>query len=273
MRLIGIVILAFTATFALQSCKKKETVQTQENEGVKGNATAVVVNKLADSVYITFSGLDIATGTLPHIMQFTLPPGDSITIPRADLRDAYKYRYDWHTADYTHSSWLVTDAVGKPKDLSFDYYGEAENYMIQVESAKRNEMLICLAGDGLSSTWEAVDAYDTTGASVWSTLTDRERSHSLVISKYHTVRHNFIDTPNKPRTTQLAFTMDLSSPRMWLKVAHQADSYILCNDLSPHLALATQAIDTLYYSRYFMDSTGAVYPPPYYVLRRKSIER
>ena len=273
MRLIVIIILTFMATLAQQSCKKKEAVQAQDNEGVKGNASAVIVNKLADTVYLTLSGLDIATGTLPHVLQLTLPPGDSTVVPRADLKDAYKYGYDWHTADYTYSSWLVTDATGKPKNLSFDYYGEAEDYKISVESAKRMEMLICLEGDGLSSTWEAVDAYDATGASVWATLSDRERKHSFVVSRYHTSRHQFIDTPNTPRTNLLSFSLDMSLPRMWLKVDHPAEAYVLCNDLAPHLALSTQARDTLYYSRCLPDSTGIVYPPPYYVLKRVRVER
>lgn len=266
------IVLILSVAF-LFSCKKKETVNTPPPGGIKGNATAVIVNELPDSVYITFSGLDIATGTQPHIIKLVLPPSDTTVILRADLKDAYRYRYDWHTSDYTRSSWLQTDAGGKPQELSIYYYGEEKDYVIAINGPQRSEMLICLDGDGQSSTWEAIDAFDTLGLSIWDSITERERKHSFVISRFHTARHSFIDTPNTPRTTNLAFTLDMSSARMWMKVQQKADSYVLSNDLTPHLNRTTQARDTLFYSRFTTDSTGPVYPQPYYMLVRRSIER
>lgn len=272
MRLTYIIIIS-TAIIAVSACKKKVKVTPTGPEGIKGNASAIIINKIQDSVYITFSGADIATGTQPHIMEKVLPPGDTLTIPRADLKDAHRYIYAWHTKDYTRSSWMQTDGNGKPASLSFDYYGEQQDYMITIDGQQRNEMLICLDGNGLSSTWEAIDAFDTTGASVWSSLTDRDRAHSFVITRFHTVKHSYIDTANKSVSTNLAFTLDMSSPRMWLRVQHTTDSYVLANDLSPYLNRATQAIDTLYYSRYTANSTGGIYPQPYYLLVRTSVER
>ncbi len=265
-----ITIMAFTVFLA---CKKKQVVDTNQSAGIKGNASAIIINQVQDSVYITFSGLDITTGTQPHILERVLPPSDTLVIPRADLKDAYRYQYDWHTKDYRRSSWMQTDASGKPQLQSIDYYGEQQDYPIIIDGQQRNEMLICLDGDGRSTTWEAVDAFDTLGLSIWGSLTERERAHTFVISRFHTVKHGFIDTPNNPRTTNLAFTMDMSAPRMWLRVLQKADSYVLSNDLSPHLNRATQAKDTLYFSRFTTDSTGIIYPQPYYLLVRKSIER
>lgn len=267
------IIIIFIAITAIYACKKRTTVTPPGPEGIKGNASAIIVNKIQDSVYITFSGADIATGTQPHIIEKTLSPGDTLIIARADLKDAYRYIYDWHTKDYTRSNWMQTDAGGKPVLSSIDYYGEQQDYMITIEGQQRNEMLICLDGDGLSSTWEAIDAFDTLGASIWGSLTDREKEHRFVITKFHTARHSFIDTPNNPRTTNLAFTLDMSSPRMWLKVEQKADSYVISNDLSPYLSRSTQAKDTLYFCKYTRDSTGIVYPQPYYLLTRKSVER
>lgn len=269
MRRIGIFI---ALVLVVHACKK-EAVHTPPPESIKGNASAVIVNNIPDSVYISFSGLDIATGTLPHIMEFTLPPSDTLVIPRPDLKDAHRYKYEWHTKDYTYSSWLNTDMVGNYKESAFDYYAEAQDYVLNIDGVQRNEQLICLDGNGVSSTWVAVDAFDTTGASVWDSLTERERMHSFVISRFHTVRHSFIDTPNKPRTTSRAFALDMSQERMWLKVENKADSYVLCNNLAPYLSKSTQAKDTLYYSRYTRDSTGIVHPQPYYLLKRESVER
>lgn len=272
MRLTTAILTLATIGFTF-SCKKKETVNTPPPDGIKGNATAVIVSQVPDSVYITFSGLDILTGTQPHIMELVLPPSDTLVIPRADLKDAYRYQYEWHTKDYTRSSWLLTDAAGKPQLQSIDYYGEQQDYTIVINAEPRNEMLVCLDGDGQATTWEAVDAFDTLGVSMWGSLTERERVHSFVITRFHTVKHSFIDTPNRARATNLAFTMDMSAPRMWLKVQQKADSYVLSNDLSPHLNRATQAKDTLYFSRFTIDSTGIVYPQPYYLLVRRSVER
>lgn len=240
-------IITFVAFTALLACKKKQVVDTPQPEGIKGNASAVIINQVQDSVYLTFSGLDIATGTQPHIMELVLPPSDTLVIPRADLKDTYRYQYDWHTKDYRYSSWMQTDAGGKPVLPALDYYGEQQDYIITINGLPRNEMLICLDGDGQSTLWEAVDAFDTLGSSIWGSLTDRERTHSFVISRFHTVKHSFVDTPNTPKTTNLAFTMDMSAPRIWLKVLQKADSYVLSNDLSPLLNKATLATDTLFY--------------------------
>lgn len=270
MRRIGLLL---ALVVVLHSCKKKETIATTPPPEVEGTATAVLVNNIADSVTISFSGLDINTGTIPHIFQRVLPPSDTVIIARTDLKNAYRYRYDWHTRDYTYSSWLATDSAGYHRNLTFEYFGESQDYILVVDGKQRNEQLVCLDGDGLSTTWEAVDALDGTGASVWAGLPERARSHSFVINRFHTVQHSFLDTADKPAATNLAFALDMSAPRMWLKVTQKADSYVLCNDLSPHLALNTTARDTLYFLRYATDSTGIVYPQPWYVLKRKSVER
>ncbi|HYD21121.1 MAG TPA: hypothetical protein VEB40_06590, partial [Flavipsychrobacter sp.] len=259
MRRIGLFI---ALALVVHSCKKKETGSSTPVEEIKGDAIAVVVNKIPDSVYISFSGLDIATGTRPHLIGLTLPPSDTLIIERADLKDSYRYQYEWHTKDHTYSSWLATDMSGYHKGSSFDYFGESQDYVLMIEGAQRNEQLICLDGDGFSSTWEAVDAFDASGASIWNSLTEREQAHSFTISRFHTVKHSFIDTSDRQRTTNLAFALDMSSQHMWLKVEQKADSYVLCNDLSPHLSVSTQARDTLYFSRFTSDSTGITYPQP-----------
>lgn len=266
-------ILFLTIFVAINACKKKETT-APVSAGQVGNATAVIINNIADSVYITFSGHDIATGTIPHIIAITLPPADTLIIPTADLKNAYRYSYDWHTADYTYSNWFMVDANGMTPELLFDFYADSTDYMLNINGIKRNELLICLDGNGLSSTWQAVDAFDTNGTSMWSTMTEREKSHKFILSKYHTSKHFSIDTNNNSKITNFAFSLDISQPRMWLKVTQQLDSYILSNNLAPIVSLSSSANDTLYYSRYYTDTAGkTVYPEPYYLLTRQSIER
>ena len=164
MQRIYITILLATILFA-GACKKKTTAPPA-TETPTGNARAVIVNSIPDSVYITLSGHDIKTGTLPHIIRITLPPSDTLVIPRADLIDAYHYQYDWHTADYRYSNWFMTDGNGKPQKPSFDYYGDTTDYTLKVSGVLRNELLICLDGNGLSSTWTAVGAFNAAGVSV-----------------------------------------------------------------------------------------------------------
>lgn len=266
-------IAVWIAISACSACNKKKYADTTQPQGEQGSATATIVNQIQDSVYITLSGSDISTGTQPHIIERVLPPSDTLVIPRADLKNAYRYQYDWHTKDYRHSSWMQADANGVPLSHVFDYYGDGQGYILTVSGQPRDEMLICLDGDGLATTWQAIDACNASGLSVWSALTERERTHSFVISRFHTVKHSFIDTSNTARTTNLAFMMDMSLPRIWLKVQQKADSYVLSNNLSPYLNKATSAKDTLYYSRYTIDTAGAHYLEPYYLLVRKSVER
>jgi len=257
---------------AIAACKKDPVQQPVVTEET-GNANAVIVNQVADSVYLTLSGHDIATGTQPHIISITLPPSDTLIIPRADLKNAYRYQYDWHTADYTYSNWFMANAGGKVPELLFDYYADSTDYALVISGTKRNELLICLNGTGLSSSWVAVDAYDATGASVWSSLTDREKAHKFTISRFHTSKHLYTDTFNKSVTTHFSFSLDISQPRMWLQVIQPLDSYVITNNFAPTVQLATSAMDTLFYSRVTTDSTGkAIYPQPYYKIARQSIE-
>lgn len=266
-------ILLLTFFVAFNACKKKTTAPPVST-GQIGNATAVIVNKIQDSVYITLSGHDIATGTLPHIISLTLPPADTLIIPTTDLKNAYRYSYDWHTADYTYSNWFMTDAKGLVPELIFDFYADTTDYLLNINGIQRNEMLICLDGNGISTTWKAVEAYDANGVSVWQAMSEREKFHTFIISKYHTSKHFSIDTNNKSKITNLSFSLDISQPPMWLKVTQVLDSYVLSNNLTPIVSLASSANDTLYYSRFYTDMAGKlIYPEPYYKLARQSVER
>ncbi|MCB0697766.1 MAG: hypothetical protein KDC07_10400 [Chitinophagaceae bacterium] len=266
-------ILLLAVLVVLAACKKKTYTPVADEED-NGNASAFMINTLPDSVYVTLSGHDIATGTLPHIMSVTLAPSDTLKIPRAELKNAYRYQYDWHTADYMFSNWFVVDANGKAVELLFDYYADSSDYNLEINSTQRKELLICMDGDGVSSTWKAVNAYDLSGTSVWAGLDEHDRDHSFVISRFHTSRHIFEDTAGKATSTNLSFNFDISQPRMWLSVAQPADSYILTNNLASIAPLYTTATDTLYYSRFATDTSGKViYPEPFYQLVRQNVER
>lgn len=267
------IVIFLAAVAILGACKKKVTVAPSVNTDT-GNASISIINTIPDSVYITLNGHDIKTGTLPHIINLTLAPNDTLVLPRADMKDAHRYQYTWYTANYKHSNWFLTDADGLPLKQYIDYYTIAPDYMLQASSPARNELLICMDGDGMSSSWTAIDAFDASGVSVWDTLPARAQNHTFVMSRYHTVKHSYTDTANKAKNTNLAFKLNLTEPRMWLSVTSATDNYVITNNMNSIASLNTQAQDTLYYARRSTDTLGAtIYPPPYYRIVRTGVVR
>lgn len=266
-------IVILLATICLSaSCKKKQLVPTAE--APPGDATLSIYNTFDDSVYLSLDGSDIKTGTIPHIINIAFAAADSIVLTPAELRDGFSYRYTWHTANYKAGSWMNVDANGKFTGTMVNYFSNGNDTAISLKGGYRDELLVCLDGDGQSSTWLAVDAYNAAGVSVWDTLTEKHKQHSFIISSFHTVKHSFIDTANKQKSTSLAFSMNMAEPRVWLKVEHKNDRYVLTNNLSPIAPLTTGALTELYYTQVREDSTGSpIYTPPYYKLVRQSVER
>lgn len=251
--------------------KKKPLVEPDTTE--KGDAKMVLTSGIADSVYITLSGVDILTGTIPHILNYTLAGNDTLALTRAELKSAHRYKYSWRSADYKYGSWLTVNTDGKPLDLYFDYYVSHADDTVNLVSPNRNEMLIFLDGNGNSSTWEAVDAYDATGTSVWATLTDIQKKHAFVVNRYHVVKHSFTDNAGKANSTNLAFSMDFSQSRTWLTVRNTADSFVLTNDLTGIAPLSTIIPEELFYVRTTISGGVGVQVPPYYKLVRRSVEK
>lgn len=255
----------------LAACNKKKI--SPETPEEKGDAVAVIYNKLADSVYVTLSGSDISTGTAPHIVNLAMKASDSVVLTPSELKEGYKYQYSWRTPDYRAGSWLNTDASGKVQQQFFNYHSKKEDVSVSLSSAYRDEVLIYFDGAGLSSTWKAVDAFDQSGTSVWSGLTDREKNHLFVISRFQTVKHGFTDTANKQASTNLAFAMDFSQQRTWLFVTHPTDSFIISNDLSAMVPLVAANKQELFYVRRSNTSGTDIYVPPYYKLVRQNVEK
>lgn len=272
MRSITIAFLVM-AVVAVSSCKKKQIVAADDNT-VQGNAAIVLTNNTDDSVYLFMNGHDIATGTAPHIIEHKFAPGETIKIPRADLKDAFNYRYEWYTSGYTFSNWWATGADGKAIEQKFDYYADTTDYDLQLQSMQRDDLLRCMDGDGIAAYWEPVDAFSLSGVSVWDTLSDKEKNHTFTIYRHHTIRHSFIDTAGKQAATNLSFAFDLTQPRTWLRVDEGADSYILSNKPQISGVLSETAMDRIYYFKTAKLPGGAtVFVGPYYLLSRVRVER
>lgn len=257
--------------FLLTACNKKKI--SPEAAEQKGDAVAVIYNKLADSIYVTLSGSDISTGTSPHIVNLAMKASDSIVLTPSELKDGYQYQYSWYAPGYRAGSWLNTDASGKVQQQSFNYHSKKEDVSVSLSGAYRDEMLIYFDGAGVSSTWKAVDAFDQSGTSVWAGLTDREKNHLFIISRFQTVKHSFTDTANKQASTNLAFAMDFSQQRTWLSVAHPTDSFIISNDLSAIVPLVAANKQELFFVRRSSASGTYIYVPPYYKLVRQSVDK
>ena len=258
-------ILIIATTIA--GCKKKITTPAPVEE--EGNATLTVNNSLQDSVFIDISGHDIATGTQPHIFSIALAPESTVTIPRADLKSDYKYYYTWHTKDYTYSSWYHTTAAGYPTDLSFDYYTDTTDYVVNISGQQRNELKVFLDNDAVSTLWTAVDAYDNTGTSIWSSLTDSAKNHRFTITKYHTVKHTFTKLASSEASNTLYFSLPKMDGYVSLAVEQETDNFLLTQNASPHVNLSTPANDTLYY----IYRKNGSYIAPFYKLARVKVTR
>lgn len=256
------------------ACKKKSTAPTAD-ETPPNVTSAIWINNINDSVYLTLNGHDIATGTIPHIISITLPPNDTMIVPPTDLKDAYRYQYNWHTANYKYSNWWAVDANGNAVEELFDYYGDTTDFAFTLTSEQREELLRCFDGDGIYSTWQATNAFNNAGTSVWSFLPDNDKQHEFIISRFHTVKHIFIDTNSAQTTTNLSFALDLSQARTKFDINHMQDRYTLSNNLQGIAPVSTNKIDELYYVPFTIDSATQkrVYQEPYYLLKRVSIEK
>lgn len=263
-------ILALIILIGLTHCKKD--IDVEKNMTQEGTASITIINKVSDSVFIDMSGHDIATGTIPHVFNTAIAPGDSITIPHTDLKHSFRYNYEWYTKDYSASNWYIF-SNGLPVQYSVDYYKDSSDYFVEINGSKRNDLQICLNGDGLFSYWTAVDAYDNNGASVWSNLADYEQVHKFTISRFYTVKHQYKKFTNKDTSVQVGFALQDTSSNFWLHTK-LIDSFILTNDLSIVAPLQSSAVDTLFYSKYFRDSSGTIHvQPPHYKIARTSVEK
>lgn len=258
----------------ITACKKKEQPITTP-ETATGNASCILHNRVPDSVYLQLNGLDIATGTIPHILNLTIAPSDSLVVSRSQLKDKFRYRYYWNTNDYTYSDWFQFGPMGQRPGFEFDYYADSTDYKIDINGSKRNDQLICLDGDGVFSTWKAIDAYDWNKTSVWDTLSTAKKNHRFVISRFYTIKHYFTDTANKDTSITESFWLDTTKEQLYLNTT-QVDKYILTNHFTSLTPLITSAFDTLFYCTYEIDSMhgqSQSFKPPFYMLVRTSVEK
>lgn len=266
-----IAIILSLAIIAICSCKK-DTTTTPDAPDVSGSAKTIIINNINDSIKVTLSGLDLLTGTIPHIIDLTLPPNDTSIIPRTGLKDGTRYSITWHSKNYRYSDWFHF-VNGSKKSYEFDYKADSTDYTVSIAGKNRNDLLICLDGDGISSEWTAVNAFDNSGSSVWAGLNNRQKAHNFSINRFHTIKHNFIDTNNKAKFSQLSFSLYDSTAHFSL-ATNSIDKYILSSNITFLAPLNTQAIDTIYYCSYYTDSNNNIhYSDPYYQLIRTSVDR
>ncbi|MCB0700928.1 MAG: hypothetical protein H6551_08195 [Chitinophagales bacterium] len=265
------IILIASFALLLSACKKKVDTEPSGTTPL-GNAKAILVNRINDSIIINFTGHDIATGTQPHIFSTTVAALDTIELKNTDLKDKYRYSYSWHSADYTFSNWFAF-TENMPAIGEFDYYADSADKQIELNGKKRNDLLICLDGNGISSTWKATNAYDNTGASVWSALPDTIKDHTFIINRYYNSKHTYRDSTNKQVANLLRFTLYDTSSAFMLRVSG-TENYILTNNLNPIATLETNSLNKLYFSKYYVDTNGNLqYPAPYYLIERQSVEK
>lgn len=263
-------LLTLSAIIVFVSCKKDKSVAP--DAVTVGTADITIANSVNDSVIITMNGLDIATGTIPHIVEVKVAAGDSVTIPYTELKNSFRYYVDWHTKDHKVANWYQF-SNDQPLQQKVDYFADSSNYFISINGTPRNDLLICMDGDGIFSNWTAIDAYNSFGNSIWSSLSPVEKNHGFIISRYYTIKHVYSDSAGRSTSNQVSFALQDSTSRFWLNTK-VADSFILTNNLYNIAPLQSNAFDTLYYARYMKDSIGNIsYPQPYYKIVRTSVQK
>lgn len=261
------------AVLMVTSCKKTPIGTNPEPEGIDSTATVSFINVLDDSVTVSLSGLDLATGVIPHVFTVIVPPKDSLVLQPADLGHKYAYKYSWQTADQRHASWFLFNNQADRPDFGFAYFADSTDRSITLSSAARNDKRIAIGGNGSATNWVAVDAYDSTGASVWNGLLDWQQYKKLRITEYYTVKHTVQNAQYKITSINPAFRLYDTTAKFSLATT-AIDSFILTTDLGAISPRSTAAEDTLYFSAFHLDTaTGKiVHPGPFFKMARVSVE-
>lgn len=260
-------LLAIASTILCTTACKKSSTPTVENPTPTGTSTIFIVNNTGENVNIELSGKDITSGTMPHLLSYLLTNNDTLKLTPDSLKNNYQYTYSWNNTNYTLSNWYVYKN-GNPVTYSFAYYRDSSNKTIVIDNNKRNDLLVCFDGNGQSSHWETLDAYDENGSSVWPSLSEQEKAHTFDVYKSYVVRHSFIVSTSKDTSTLQRFELIDTSPSFTL-LAEITDKYGLSSSNPDY---TSTSFDTLFYRPFQVDSTGAtVYQYPYYKIIKTSV--
>lgn len=175
-------ILPLLVVTSLIACKKKDVtpdiVSQYENYTFQNKTGKPIIIRLTDTVGHKVSLINLQPGQLYYFPYHQMKDGEQ----------AAGFTYYWASTDFTMSNWYIPGYFNvRP---SFGYLQNRISYNIPIEPVPTSDrMRYFLFGIDGSTQWEAIDAYDSTGKSVWDTLNNSKKNHVVIINYDKTGTH------------------------------------------------------------------------------------
>ncbi len=233
-------ILSYLFLFLLFSACQKD-VSYHSDDIITEHAHYFLVNPFDQEVSIY-----IVDSMDNRELKMTVATGDTAELPIGFVKKSSGFFYTWHTKDYKTSNWylyaseeILTSSNNTTEFGSRYIVGKQNNKEYVVLAApSRNELLYCFSDYGKDTRWQAVDAYDATGASVWNTLALGDRKQDLRITKYRWLYLNndtgYFRLRGKSATDCTLFSV---SPKTQI---------VLSNTFAPQVPLVSASFDVMY---------------------------
>lgn len=267
--------LSFFAFLLLTACRKEKDVQNIANN-TSGTSTAKVIADSAVNIinptdkYITFGWVDTShLGKAPgykYIDSIRIAPNDTVKIPTSRFQGYFTCGYGYYSDDYTINNWY--ERYNHPYHRTA-FAGNAGSKIVITINPNTSPYVTRLLGSWFTDTreWVAVDAYNTTGLSVWNTLGTADKNQKVITRFYGGIRFTgtCAGTPDSADfsypalAAPPAFSVEMKSN---MYTSSKITSFKLTDALPTTTPISTTALDTM-----FMTINGA---PPYYKLYRKS---
>jgi hypothetical protein len=247
------------------SCKKTDSIKPAN--GVKYFHNDLPVDVYVDIYHVPDVGIT-ATENMQHIFirKTFVPAYSTISIDDDGMENGEFYDCDWYSADYRYSGW---NQYGFAPGFTYHNKGEKTK---SFTSGPSNNRLVCLSGGAKQTVWRAVDAFDKDGNDIWSTLTDSEKYHVVVIDWTRKITDSNYIVPVDDMykgIKEKIFVIHDSSFVLLVTGMSMEPSLTLTTDLNLQVPHAPVYTDSLYYSLRY-NNGGLVKDKGYYYLIKKT---
>jgi hypothetical protein len=250
--------------FYFVSCNKKE------NSEVTGYVENNTPYKIYVDFYEPYEGDDILTSHMTMRKHQSIDPGQKVFVGNLGLKTDVYYIYDWYSEDYLHTNWIHRHNDSYWFLQTFCNNDTKLHIKIKEEKAS-NERMICLSGNGNSTRWQTVDAYDLQGNRIWDDLSSKKH-HFLNIMYYTAIIDSNWEYQRYciPQGIRAGYDL-VDTNRFWLITDYldPVPDIILTDNadfISPRLT--TGSTDTLFYLTYtYVGGTKKFMQPVYKIAK------
>ncbi|MBS1771513.1 MAG: hypothetical protein JST82_01545 [Bacteroidetes bacterium] len=202
-RLLPVVIILAL----LASCVKKRN-ETTPNQ---------FVNYFIKNPYIQPVIVRLEDSATHKVFYITIPGYSKQRIPDSVLFDKERARRLWYyyaAADFSFSNWWPTVFPEFRRGIkAISYERGRTSYEVVLDKPDiHNYIKYCLNGIDGSTKWKAVDAYDSLGKSVWSTLSSGQKTHEITLNYDYTGTHYKASQTGAATTDYFGYVFNSSLP-------------------------------------------------------------